>query len=163
MEGLHQSYEPTNQSTISQHLTMTIRKLFQSTHSDNNWLDLIGGLFIRIGDDLEATTAFEQRISSDRRDSTIVHPLECDMCEISHIQGLRYVCRVCADKSLCESCMVRYDKGGSVRNCDKHTFLRIPSQTWKTLKPFQVNEMGETLEEWLERLKQRWIADLPGH
>src|SRR5205814_6390223 len=48
MEGLHQSYEPTNQSTISQHLTMTIRKLFQSTHSGNQWLDLIRRLFIRI-------------------------------------------------------------------------------------------------------------------
>src|SRR5204863_6823678 len=63
MEGLHQSYEPTTPSTISQHPTMTIQNLFQSTHSGNDWLDLIGGLFIRIGDDLEATTAFEQGIS----------------------------------------------------------------------------------------------------
>src|SRR5947207_7501605 len=127
MEGLHQSYEPTNPSTISQHLTMTIQNLFQSTHSGNDWLDLIGGLFIRIGDDLEATTAFEQGISSSRSDSTIVHRAECEMCELWPIRGVRYVCRVCAETSLCESCMVRYDEGGSVRVCDKHTFLEIPS------------------------------------
>src|SRR5947207_7380827 len=148
MEGLHQSYEPTNPSTISQHLTMTIQNLFQSTHSGHDWLDLIGGLFIRIGDDLEATTAFEQGISSDRSDSTTVHQAECEMCEMSPIQGPRYVCRVCADISLCDSCMVRYDEGGSVTTCDQHTFLKIPSEAWKTLKPFQVNEMGETLGEW---------------
>jgi hypothetical protein len=76
------------------------------------------------------------------------------------IQGPRYVCKLCAETDLCEPCFTKYSGCEGLRNCSGHTFLKVPSQAWGILKPLQVNAAGETLEEWLERLKRQWNATM---
>jgi ankyrin repeat protein len=159
LERFHESYEPTTDSASKSHLTATIQRLLSSAHNSDNWLNSLGRLLIFGGHDNDATTAFEQRILSDRGDSMTRHGAVCDMCEVYPIQSSRFVCRECADIDLCEFCMVRYQDGESRGACNKHTFLKVPSEAWKTLRASEVNEKGESLEEWLERLKDQWVGD----
>jgi ankyrin repeat protein len=161
LERFYGRYVPSTESATKDYLAARIRTLLQSTHDTNDWLDFLARLLIRVGNDVDATTALEQHISSDRGDSVISHPIRCEMCEALSIQGSRYVCRDCADTDICESCMIRYKEGEGIRACSKHAFLKIPSEAWKTLLPSQVNEMGESLEEWLKRLKGQWVGDQP--
>jgi hypothetical protein len=156
MGNLRQHWKPTDRVISSQHLTKTVENLLQLVHGNDVLFGPLGHLLLHAEDDVEATTAFEQRILSSRGDLTIIHYAECNMCGINPIQGPRYACRVCPDTDFCDSCSVRYGKGEYVRACFGHTFLKIPSQTWESLRPLEVNEAGETLGEWLERLKRKW-------
>jgi hypothetical protein len=60
MAQFHRHYKPTDQTTILQHLAKTIQKLFQSTYREQSWLNPLGFFLLQVGEEIEATTAFEQ-------------------------------------------------------------------------------------------------------
>jgi hypothetical protein len=156
MGDLLNGYKPPDRAKTSMHLTKTIQRLLQSNRHTNNWFNYIGGFLLHAREDSEATIAFEQTIESCREDLAVLHMASCSMCAMNTIQGRRHICRVCGATDLCEACFISYSNGQYVRNCSGHSFLAVPSPTWKTLQPPHINEAGETLEEWVERLKRKW-------
>jgi hypothetical protein len=160
MRDLLNGYKPPDRAKTRMHLTKTIQRLLQSNRHTDNWFDWIGRFLLHTREDSEAIVAFEQAISSSCENSTVIHEVWCNMCEIYPIQGWRHICRVCAGTDLCEACFIGYGNFDIVRNCSGHSFLTVPSPTWKTLQPPHINEAGETVEEWIERLKQKWNVSL---
>ncbi|KAF1828166.1 hypothetical protein BDW02DRAFT_271599 [Decorospora gaudefroyi] len=158
MEELYDRYRPTDNIASLHHCRRTIRKSLQSAHKGQGWFAHIGRLLLHAGEDSEAMIAFEQGILSHHGNPTVIHEAVCEMCGIAPIQDRRHVCRVCTDIDLCEACYESYVNGKCVRNCGEHDFLGVPSQTWKTLQSPHVNEAGETLEDWIERLKRKWTV-----
>jgi hypothetical protein len=155
MGDIRECYKPTDRAISFQHLAKTIQSLLQSTQAYDNWLSFLGRCFLQAEDESEAIAAFEQMIWPHLDRTTVVHKAACGKCT-KDIEGIRYVCKVCADSDLCEPCWKKYINGDGIRNCSNHTFLKVPSAAWQTLKPGQVNTSGESMEEWIERLQQQW-------
>jgi hypothetical protein len=158
MGALHQDYNPTDPLVSLQCLTQTLQKSFRSTYRGAIWYHCVGHLLLYTGDESEATTAFEQAIQPSQSNTKVVHGVFCNMCGKGNIQGLRYVCRTCPTTNLCNQCFVSYRKGKPLRSCAGHSFLIVPKAHWKALQTPHVNEAGETLDEWADRLRWQWNA-----
>lgn len=158
MGTLYSDYQPTESSISSQCLAETIRKLLRPKCEDVSYYEL-GFLLLHGGHESDALVAFEHEISPTQQDTGIVHEALCNRCIDGNIRGLRYVCRTCANVDLCEQCFDKYNEGEWIRACQGHDFLSVPSPCWKVLEAPHINKAGETLEQWLSRLKIQWNGE----
>jgi hypothetical protein len=75
-----------------------------------------------------------------------------------------FKCRICPDVFFCRKCRdVIPRKQGSYldsTHCKGHKFLEIPGENWRNLPDGKVNPEGQTMEEFLEGLKDRVMREL---
>ena len=119
----------------------------------------LGRCLMQYGDNDEAHIALLQAISLEPSTNRASHPAICDICndEDHYIEGTRYVCHACVDTDLCSSCMKKYELGtlqGEI--CWGHDFMKVSSNEWEGLPEGKVNQVGETGEEWLRRLTDKY-------
>ncbi|KAK5736776.1 hypothetical protein LTS12_026079 [Elasticomyces elasticus] len=158
LDTLYHDYQPTDPDISSRRLTETIRKLLQTEFRDGSSYNFLGYFLLHAGHESEAVVAFEQQIRSTPQGPSIIHQISCYMCLNQDTRGLRYVCRICADVDICEPCFTKYNEGESIRACRGHTCLSVPSPDWRVIDGLHANRAGETLEQWLGRLKVQWNA-----
>jgi len=145
-------------------LRTTIRNLVADFRSENNIIvgdNWLGHCLLLANDDQEAFCAFDQAIANESPKFGFIHPVICDGCDNSNnnIKGMRFVCRVCADTDLCWSCMADYESGTMNRRiCRGHDFMKIERDHSKWSLPEQINDAGETREQWLQRLAEKYAA-----
>jgi ankyrin repeat protein len=101
----------------------------------------------------DAHVAFEQNII-DRE--TLQHNCDCSSCKRTTFEGKRYVCKTCMDTDLCSDCMEMYRAGTDVRGCVRHEFIEVPRPEWRTFEPGTVNQGGESVAEWLIRMRDKY-------
>jgi ankyrin repeat protein len=90
----------------------------------------------------------------------ISHRACCDGCpDRPRLLGIRFVCRSCDDRDLCEACMEKYPKadgGVDVPGCKGHAFLRLPQEGWEHFDYDVVTAEGLSAEEWLGGMREEW-------
>ena len=152
-------YQPTEEATKNRILRQSIFKLvnrlllFEDSHLHNH----LGHCLLLNCDNQEARTAFEQGIVSASKESIPIHSVYCNMCTLEDsISGERYICCSCMDVDLCLSCMKEYNTGASIRTCKGHKFLKVPGDAWQSLPVLEVNGLGESEKQWLQRLTNQY-------
>ena len=116
---------------------------------------ILGRALAVYGQKDEAITSLERGIRRIGEEGAFVHVWRCcDVCETPDvIAGPRYICRICYEYDLCKQCYDNVEESHQAQFGEAHEFLEIPSPSWYTLPPGIVNERGETLDQWLERLE----------
>ena len=166
--GGQKSYRPTSYVTQRRHLEETVRKLLitllqSSERQDGRRINYhyLGHCLLRLKDVEEARTSFEQQIKNVFSKHEPRHNILCHRCEGEDITGSRFVCHTCADVDICNSHMSQYESKSPDPGCKKHQFLEVPGPQWKTFGNGKVNEVGETIDEWLARLLLRYGGVTP--
>ena len=125
------------------------------------WYNHLGRLLLHRKKNDDACTAFERSsCHMPTRLAPICDGLDCArLLNVQVSSGCRFVCCVCTDIDLYESCMEKYNVRGeletaAVESCVEHEFVKVPSLAWPHLVSDKVNAGGETEVEWLDRLLQ---------
>ena len=120
---------------------------------------------LHLGDDQGATIFLEQSLVPASRGSASPYferTLHCSSC--SSNDAPLFKCRICPDVFFCGKCRdVIPRKQGSYldsTHCKGHKFLEIPGENWRNLPDGKVNPEGQTMEEFLEGLKDRVMREL---
>ena len=152
-------------------ITSLVDTIFQNTTHDyawDNWRNYyrLGKCLLQKCEAEEARTAFEQTI--EKTDTLLIpsHNAACDICGHEYILGSRFTCYACPNIDLCGDCMGEYPFEAPNPRCRDHAFLELPGPDWYQLKErdsehmerLVVNMRGETLDEWLERLKLKYSS-----
>lgn len=99
-------------------------------------------------DDEEASTAFEKCVIIWRTEP--IHPAVCDICDDEKcVEGMRFVCRTCADTNLCSGCMGRYHSEPLTERawmCQGHRFIKVPNKARQSLLDDHANRIDEISE-----------------
>lgn len=154
--------QPTDQATTAKILRISILEIARrclSSSEDVTCVDYnhLGHCLLFIGDGEEAYTAFERSIINMPWRIEPIHSVICDVCNANdRIKGTRFVCMTCADMDLCAQCMNKHNQEPHSKRCQGHQFLRIPRVDWEPLPQGHVNRIGETREEWLRRLADKY-------
>jgi Ankyrin repeats (3 copies) len=150
-------YCPTNEAITTQALhesIVTIANKLRQSPLNSSYHEL-GHCLLLSNDYEKASTAFEQQIVKAPTKPRPVHLAMCSSCA-STMSGDRFVCCTCADIDLCSSCMEKYNTEGSIRTCKGHKFLKVPGNDWEWLTDLHVNKLGESKDQWLERLAKKY-------
>ncbi len=156
--------KPTRSTISTTILRTTIRDLSADLRSEENTIlgdNWLGHCLLLANDDQEAFYAFDQAITNESPKFGFIHPVICDGCDNpnNNIKGVRFVCRFCAETDLCSSCMANYESGSMNRRiCRGHRFMRIERDHSNWSLPNQINDAGETREQWLQRLAKKYAA-----
>ena len=152
-------YQLTEEATKNRILRQSILKVANRLllSKDNDLYHYLGHCLLLNCDYQEACTAFEQRITSASKESTPIHSAYCNMCTLKDsISGKRYICCSCVDVDVCASCMEDYNTGASIRTCKGHKFLKVPGDAWQSLPVSEVNGLGESEKQWVQRLAKQY-------
>ena len=87
--------------------------------------------------------------------------LHCSSCQKR--EGPLFKCRVCAFVLFCTACreLSPHTSGyNDARQCEGHSFIRVPGRGWETRRDGTVNDRGQTLIDFLEDLKIRYELEL---
>jgi hypothetical protein len=128
------------------HLQETIHRLLGSLSCSTQSYSYLGHCLLRLGEEADAITAFEQTIIRDCQ-----HSVGCESCDYVII-GVRYVCKGCPFLNLCEKCVRHDSHAKKLANPKEHGFLEIPSKNWHHIEQPKINGQGETLDSWVKRL-----------
>jgi hypothetical protein len=114
----------------------------------------LGLLLLALGDEASAIVPFETDISTSKQESSIKFKYEqCDSC-YTDTEALS-VCKACLNVQLCNQCRASRPDG-KLPWCKSHDFLEIPGPDWRTLPDGMVNKKGQTYDEFLEELQERY-------
>lgn len=169
------TYTPTSKKLQRSRLTESVRSLISiivedaERHSSSNHVTTyysLGNCLLQLRDTEEARTSFEQDIDNAQSGFTPEHFADCDNCDIGRISGRRFSCYACPNIDLCVNCMGKYPYEAPNPRCRNHEFLEVPGPYWYDLKERDiehpeetlVNMRGETLDEWLKRLKFKYSS-----
>ena len=161
--GYRSSYTPTSFEAQERRLRQAVRELVTAllpdpNHRDGRRLDYhyLGHCLLRLNDFEEARTSFEQQIKNVFSKHEPRHNILCHHCDGEEIVGSRFVCYACADIDLCSAHMKQYKSNPPDPRCRKHRFLEVPGPKWKGYGNGRVNDLSETIDEWLARLLMRY-------
>ena len=133
-----------------------INPLAAAKDSDDPKFHQLGKCLLFLNDYDAASIAFEQAISAPSGDGTIQHLTLCNTYGLrGGISGMRYVCSICADTDLCETCMKKYSNDLEIRGCVQHEFLRVPRDLWKAPVFHTVNDEGDSSHNWLKVVERK--------
>jgi ankyrin repeat protein len=119
--------------------------------------EILGRSFLIYGMEDDALTSLEQQIRQIGEEGIYTHPRCCDECKtMDIISGPRYVCKVCWDCDLCRLCYENVKRTHGKDSEDDHGFVEVPREGWRDLPEGIVNHDGESFEEWLGRLEERF-------
>ena len=146
------------------HLSSTIaihsEFLINSKSADTYFFSMLGHCLNFLGKTEDALVAFEQFTHESQRSGGsrdyVVHDIRCSSCSTEGIEGIRYVCKTCADTDLCSKCMEKYKEGTTIRGCAGHEFFEVPRLEWLDFAPGTLNAEGETRATWLERIYETY-------
>ena len=167
------TFVPTSTSLHNRRLAISITSLIDTILQKNAhdylwtcWTNCyrLGKCLLQKCDAEEARTAFEQTIENTNTCLLPSHCADCDGCGHESILGSRFTCYACPNIDLCGDCMGKYPFEAPNPRCRDHDFLELPGPDWYHLKEREnehlervlVNMRGETLDEWLERLKLKY-------
>ena len=157
--GSRFTYVPTSFKAQGPRLRQAVRDLVTALLPDPNRRDgrrldyhHLGHCLLRLTDIDEARTSFEQQIKNVFSKHESRHNILCHRCGSQEIVGSRFVCYECADIDLCSTHMHRYVSNPPDPRCKAHQFLEVPGPKWKDYGNGKVNDLSETINEWLTRL-----------
>ena len=114
----------------------------------------LGVLLLALGDEAPALVPFETDISTSKQESSIkFKDGQCDCC-YTDTEALS-VCKACLFVQLCNKCRASRP-AGKLPWCKGHNFLEVPGPDWRTLPDGVVNKKGQTYDEFLEELQERY-------
>jgi hypothetical protein len=135
-------------------LLASIRKDLSLGHEGSSYH--LAKKLIFYGDEESAYIFLEQTIKK-LRNGSIRQGAICSSCGSRNlIIGPRFVCKTCAEVDLCKSCMDAYVEGSNVIGCVGHEFLTVPRLIWYSLEPPAVNAAGESISQFIQRLRLRF-------
>ncbi|KAH0565933.1 hypothetical protein GP486_000654 [Trichoglossum hirsutum] len=116
----------------------------------------LGQCFLRLGDEEAARICLEQGVFRDRTGVPLATGWCCDICERRDVPGALRLCMVCPDSSVCYNCNERSSDARPKGCSTEHKQLVIGGEPWKKLKGKEVNQKGQTFEEWVEERKKQF-------
>ena len=157
-------YIPTEMEARREHalqLTRTlIDGLLTNCKSNDMRFTVLARNLLFLHDVTEAENAYQLGMF-DHITGPLLYTAKCDMCE-KYIQGDIYLCTECADKDLCDACIVTYkDQSGEVKGCVGHTYHGIVNRHWEGMfseKMNMVNTRGMRVDEWLRHVKAAYTV-----
>ncbi len=121
-----------------------------------------------LGDERSARTILEDSLAPESRGmlEPFVLDTQCDGCD--NRNAPLFYCRTCPMVTFCAGCRDAVPgKGFSVavqcRQYRSHEFLEIPGPDWRDLPQGKVNVEGQTYDEFLEMLRERYTRELAKH
>jgi len=157
--GHKHTFVPTRFEAQKRRLRQAVRDLVTALlpkpdRRDGRRLDYhhLGHCLLRLTDIDEARTSFEQQIKNVFSKHEPRHNNLCHRCRGEEIVGSRFVCYSCADIDLCSAHMSQYNSKPPDPRCQAHQFLEVPGLKWKEYGNGKVNDLSETINEWLARL-----------
>ncbi|KAK5064961.1 hypothetical protein LTR84_000796 [Exophiala bonariae] len=106
---------------------------------------------LKLGDDAAALTMLEARMEHKSKRGTPYFPHDfCKSCSEEH-EGVLFKCKRCPYIWICEDC-----RDDGERWCGCWDFLPVPGDGWKDLPEGIVNEQGQSFDEWLRELYNRY-------
>ncbi len=112
-----------------------------------------------------ARTVLEHHLAPESRDmlEPFVRDTLCDNC--SGRNAPLFHCRTCPLVAFCAKCRDVVPRTGysNAMQCRGHEFLEIPGPDWKGLPEGKVNVEGQTYDEFLEMLRERYARELAEH
>ncbi|KAI9775736.1 MAG: hypothetical protein M1839_000938 [Geoglossum umbratile] len=121
-----------------------------------NFASALGRCFLRLGDEEAARICFEQRVLRLRNGMPVPIGWRCDICERDDVQGALQLCMVCPDSAVCHDCHEESSDARPKGCSTEHKQLTLGGEPWKKLSGKQVNEKGQTFEDWIEEAKKRF-------
>ena len=164
------TYTPTSPAIRRQHtlelvLERVIRMLSLDADGRRRVIYRTAFQLLHLGDDKGATVLFEQFLeppSSRPRRSLFREDYECYACQ--RREAPLFKCRVCPDPFFCAACRddisTRKNAYMQAKYCEGHEFLEVPGNDWENLLDGKVNTEGQTMNEFLESLKERVAKEL---
>jgi hypothetical protein len=120
---------------------------------------------LHLGDDQGATILLEQFLVPASRCSASPYfegTLHCSTCRSNDAPIFK--CRICPSVYFCGECrdVIPREQGSYTdsTHCKGHEFLELPGKNWRNLPDGKVNPEGQTMEEFLEGLKDRVTREL---
>jgi ankyrin repeat protein len=120
---------------------------------------------LHLGDDHGATILLEKFLVPASRGSASPYferTIHCSTCRSNDAPIFK--CRICASVYFCGECrdVIPRKRGSYIESthCKGHRFLEIPGENWRNLPDGKVNPEGQTMEEFLEGLKDRVMREL---
>lgn len=129
----------------------------------NTWFSLLGRLLFTSNRVEDARTVLLQLAPRDDSGKPS-HNAFCDICS-DQISDERYLCEVCFDIDLCAACMEHYPTNSVsdpctmalLGRCRGHSFFRIDEDSWQEIPRGKVNEQGESVKEFVQRLLDEFV------
>ena len=157
------NYIPTSFEAQERRLRQAVRELIialllDPNHRDERRLDYhyLGHCLLRLNDIDEARTSFEQQIKNVFFKYEPRYNILCYHCDGEEIVDSRFVYYACADIDLCSAHMKQYKSNPPDLRCRKHRFLEVPGPKWKDYGNGRVNNLSQTINEWLARPLMRY-------
>ena len=121
----------------------------------------LGKLLQYANDHEEACTAYEQSMEVKYFKSEFCEDTVCRCCRQRILTPGKYrVCCRCTNVTVCaDYCFQDFNNGHIYPPCQGHEFMEIPSEWWSLYLEGKVNIRGETLTEWLERLRDTYARE----
>ena len=121
-----------------------------------------------LGNERGARTILEDYIAPESRGvlEPFVRDTQCDGCY--GINAPLFYCRTCPLVAFCAGCrdampMKGYNNALQCRKARSHEFLEVPGPDWRDLPEGKVNVEGQTYDEFLEMLRERYTRELAEH
>lgn len=153
MKTQHFFFQATDEAKTTSRLQLCVHLLTQriisAPRENDHHLNQLGHLLLRLNKVDDACVAYELII---RVTEPVQHHVTCDSCNYERVKGKRFVCKTCSDMDLCNECMVKYKDCVGIRGCIGHEFLEIPRPGWGKFPPEGVNNEGESIHQWLDRI-----------
>ena len=125
--------------------------------SRHAWI-MLGQLLHYANDHEEACRAYEQILVATRVNIKLNEHVDCQCCFTGIYKSRKYhVCCRCPDFILCAGHCFQEAKNRPLHpTCEGYEYLGFPSDWWSLILEGKVNVRGETLTEWLERLRDTY-------
>ncbi len=129
----------------------------------NSWQDYteLAFLFLVIGRERDSDTrvCLETRLTAVYGGQTR-YAASCAGCTRDYMEGAFHICRICYIQVLCDGCYKKFidgKKDGTPKGClSEHEYLEFGGTEWKALAPGVVNTAGETLVDFLNRIREEF-------
>ncbi|KAH0536187.1 hypothetical protein FGG08_006926 [Glutinoglossum americanum] len=148
------SYMPTHLDVARRHVRQClVKRINLMLMDDGKCLELsfrLGRQLMVLGDEQNARLAFQIGPLSECvvEEPKLYYP--CSHCE-SDVRTY-FICKTCPVVASCSTCIT----SDSAIRCRNHEYFEVTAGGWKTLSSRIINDSGQTREEWLNELREKF-------